>query len=316
VDVADRGADPEADAVLTIDAMEHLIATWIVACWQNRRLGEHAPCWDPAGDHSPNTLFAAAMGQGGFAMAIPEPELFYQLLPAHFVKIHAQRGVKIRGLWYDGPALDAYRNEPSDRGGRHKGRWVIHHDPRDARTVFFQDPLTHAWHPLRWSGLPPQGQVPSFSDARVDDLLRAARQAGLKPRSDTELLPLLLRLIGAHIPVQEWPTRLTKTQRTEHAREATQANAAACDRPTASSEAPRPEEEGKVVALAWPQRARQAEHAVDAERRSRRESAVPSRPHPAPLMREALRRHSMLRVPDDVPEQEQIPADGTDREQA
>ena len=31
VDVADRGADPESDAVLTIDKMEHLIATWIVA---------------------------------------------------------------------------------------------------------------------------------------------------------------------------------------------------------------------------------------------------------------------------------------------
>jgi len=27
-------------------------------------------------------LFAAAMGQGGFAMQIPQPELFYQLLPA------------------------------------------------------------------------------------------------------------------------------------------------------------------------------------------------------------------------------------------
>lgn len=30
VDTADRGADPESDAMLTIDEMEHLIATWIV----------------------------------------------------------------------------------------------------------------------------------------------------------------------------------------------------------------------------------------------------------------------------------------------
>jgi hypothetical protein len=83
VDVADRGVDPEADATLTIDEMEHLIATWIVRIWQNRRLGEHAPCWDPGGDHSPNTLFAAAIGQCGFAVEIPAPELYYQLLPAH-----------------------------------------------------------------------------------------------------------------------------------------------------------------------------------------------------------------------------------------
>lgn len=70
---------------------------WVVAAWQNRRLGEYAPCRDPVGDHGPNTLFAAAMVQGGFAMQIPQPELFYQLLPAQFVKIHGQRGTKILG---------------------------------------------------------------------------------------------------------------------------------------------------------------------------------------------------------------------------
>ena len=31
VDIADRGADPAADAVLTVDEMEYLIATWIVS---------------------------------------------------------------------------------------------------------------------------------------------------------------------------------------------------------------------------------------------------------------------------------------------
>jgi hypothetical protein len=61
IDVADRGADPEGDAVLTIAAMEHLLATWIVKVWQNRVFGEYAPAWDPGGEHSPNTLFAAAM---------------------------------------------------------------------------------------------------------------------------------------------------------------------------------------------------------------------------------------------------------------
>ena len=160
VDVADRGADPEADAVLTIDEMEHLIATWIVAIWQNRRLGEHAPCWDPAGDHSPNTLLAAAMGQGGFAMQIPAPELFYELLPASFVKIHGQRGVKVRGLWYDGPALDPYRDEPSSRSGQHRGRWAIHRDPRDARTVFFQDPATHRGSRCAGAGSRRKGRCP------------------------------------------------------------------------------------------------------------------------------------------------------------
>jgi hypothetical protein len=119
VDVADRGADPEGDAVLTITEMEHLIATWVVAVWQNRRLGGHAPAWGPGEEHSPNTLIAAAMEQGGFALQVPRPELYYELLPAHFVDIPDRRGVKIGGLWYDGPAIAPYRGKPSGRGGRH-----------------------------------------------------------------------------------------------------------------------------------------------------------------------------------------------------
>ena len=71
VDVADRGADPEADAVLTMNEMERLIAEWVVRVWQNRVLGEHAPAWGPGEEHSPNTLFAAAMNQGGFALQVP-----------------------------------------------------------------------------------------------------------------------------------------------------------------------------------------------------------------------------------------------------
>ncbi|MGH3736540.1 MAG: hypothetical protein ACRDT6_13125, partial [Micromonosporaceae bacterium] len=231
VDVADRGVDPQADAVLTVAEMEHLIATWIVKVWQNRRLGEHAPCWDPGGEHSPNTLFAAAMAQGGFALQVPTPQLYYELLPAHHVAVHGRRGVKIRGLWYDGAALDAYRDGPSGRGGRHKGKWVIRRDPRDARFVFFQDPATHDWHTLRWTGLPADGEVPSFSDARVRELLTEVRRAGLSPRSDAELLPVLLTLLGGHAPVEEWPTQLTKQQRAGHAREAEQAAAAGADRP-------------------------------------------------------------------------------------
>jgi len=231
------------------------------------------------------------------------------------VKIHGQRGVKVRGLWYDGPALDPCRDEPSRRSGQYPGRWVVHRDPRDARMVFFQDPAAHAWHPLRWTGLPPEGEVPSFSDARVRDLLRAARQAGLKPRSDTELLPLLLRLLGAHIPVDSWPTRMTRAQRTEHARDSTQAGAASADRP-ASAGSPAPAPQADVVPLRWPGRARDAGHAVDAERRRRREAAVPARPEPAPLMRDALRHRSVLRIPDEDPGDEQDTQPGAGQGQA
>jgi hypothetical protein len=32
------------------------------------------------------------MAQGGFSLEIPRPELYYELLPAHHVKIHRARG--------------------------------------------------------------------------------------------------------------------------------------------------------------------------------------------------------------------------------
>jgi hypothetical protein len=326
IDTADRGEDPEADAVLTLAQAEHLIAAWVVKVWQNRELGEYAPAWDPGTRHSPNTLFAAAMSQGGFALQIPAPELYYELLPVHLVKIHGRRGVKIRGLWYDGPALDPYRSGPSAQGGAARGKWKIRREPRDRRCTFFCDPVTHDWHTLRWTGLPPEGEVPSFSDIRADDLLRAARAAGLAPRSDAELLPLLLDLVGGLIPVDAWPTQMSRQQRTAHARESAQA---AADRPAsavpAAAQAQRPASQAKdndteatVVAMRGRDRAGDTRNAVDAERRRRRESAVPSRPEPAPLMREALRRASTLRIPGEPGEDpgERGTAAGVDQEQA
>jgi len=45
VDIADRGAAPAADAVLTVDEMEHLIATWIVSVFTDRT--SECPCRSP-----------------------------------------------------------------------------------------------------------------------------------------------------------------------------------------------------------------------------------------------------------------------------
>ena len=60
---------------------------------------------------------------------------------------------------------------------------MIRRDRRDRRSVFFQDPAAPTWHELRWTGLPPEGEVPaSFDDARVTELLREARAAGLSPQ--------------------------------------------------------------------------------------------------------------------------------------
>ncbi len=176
---------------------------------------------------------------------------------------------------------------------------------------------------LRWTGLPPEGEVPSFSDIRADDLLRAARAAGLRPRSDTELLPLLLDLIGGLIPVDAWPTQMSRQQRTAHARESAQAGQAAadCPAPAAPAAGQARQDHGNdgadatAMPMRWRDQARDAASAVDAERRRRRELAAGSRPEPAPLMRDAVRRGSVLRVPDDDPGRQQGTAAGPGKEQ-
>ena len=138
----------------------------------------------------------------------------------------------LAGLWYDGPALKPYKGERSTRGGQRQGQWIIHREPRDRRTVFFQDPGTHQWHSLRWTGLPADDTVPAFGDKRVAELLRTVKAAGLRPRTDRELLPELLALMNKARPVSQWAGQLTKSERVEIAREREQALAAAADRPS------------------------------------------------------------------------------------
>lgn len=295
IDAADAGADPQGDAALTIEQMERQIATWTVGIWQNRRLGEYAPHWDPGGQHSPNSLIAAAFEQGGFAMQIPSPDLYYKILPRHAVKrIDPRRGVKIRGLYYDGAALDPYRGQGSSRGGQHRTKWIVHHEPRDRRSVFFQDPLTHQFHELRWTGLPPAGIVPAFGDKRVTELLTHVKKAGLRPRTDAELLPTLLKLMQAVAPVGRWPARLTKAQRVEIGRERARGQAAATDRPTAQhrpAEPPAPQEAADELQA----------------RRAQREAAVTGRlQRPARLGEEARRRNLLL-----LPEEADQPPGGS-----
>jgi hypothetical protein len=248
--------------------------------WQNRGLDQYAPAWDPSGRHSPNILFAAAAARDGICLEIPRPSLYYELLPAHLVKIDRRRGVKVGGLWYggDSPALAPHRGQPSGRSGKHRDKWAINRDPRDCREVFFED--DGSWHALRWNGLPPGDDVPAFSDARVRDVLREAARTGLKPRDDRELLPVLLELVAARTPVDAWPTQMTKQQRIEHARELARARAAAADRMPASH--------GSLRALpptAQPaELAQQTRRAVTTDRHRRREAAVPDQPKSPPLL--------------------------------
>ena len=140
--------------------------------------------------------------------------------------------MKIGGLWY-GKASHELRDcqGPSGRGGKHKDKWVVRADRRDRRQVFLQDPGDPSrWLVLRWNGLPPEGEVPAFSDKTAEELLAAARKHGLSPRSDDELLPVLLQMLGGVAPVGQWVTQMGKKEKKSRARQAAQGDQAAADR--------------------------------------------------------------------------------------
>ena len=56
---------------------------------------------------------------------------------------------------------------------------------------------------------------------------------------------------------------------------------------------------GTVVPLRWPEQASSARDAIDAERRRRREQAVPRRPDPPGTLGDRLRSTSLLALPDE-----------------
>jgi hypothetical protein len=121
---------------------------------------------------------------------------------------------------------------------------------------------------------------------------------------------VLLDLIGAHIPVQAWPTQLSKSDRTAHAREATQADAAEADRPPAAATSPdRHDRTGTGSSSAaggqgWPQRAAAARQAVDGDRAGRRREAMAAQQVHAPArLGDGFRRGNLFLLPDE-------PADG------
>ena len=119
------------------------------------------------------------------------------------------------------------------------------------------------------------------------------RCAGLSPQSDDDLLPVLLRLLGGAAPVSRWPSQAGKKERKARARETAQAGQAARDR---NGPEP-PGGEGSVVPLRWPEQESQARDAVAAERRRRREKAVPQRPGPPGTLGDRLRSTSLLALP-------------------
>ncbi len=156
-DVWSRGERIEDKAMYFVEEIEALFAEWVVRYYQNRPHEGLCMPGAPKREISPNDMYEYGLATAGFLCVPPNPDLYYQLLPIAWRKI-LHDGVRVKGLRYDGDALNEYRNRDSSYGAKRKGKHPLRYDPRDYSRVFFQDPHDQEWHELEWVDAPPNAR--------------------------------------------------------------------------------------------------------------------------------------------------------------
>lgn len=150
-DVFSRGERIEEEAFYFVDELNEILMAWVADVYQRcQHDGLHLTC-RPEIALSPNEMYEEGLARAGFVQIAPDANLYYELLPTEFRNIH-HYGVELRGLRYDGDAIDTYRGQQSPYGGTYGGKWPFRYDPRDRSKIFFCDPATGDWHELHWIG--------------------------------------------------------------------------------------------------------------------------------------------------------------------
>ncbi|WNV74454.1 transposase [Geodermatophilus sp. DSM 44513] len=204
-DASERGSNVDAQVKYDAQDIEDLASWWAVRIWQNHELSDARPDWCPEGTFSPNTLYEYGLAQTGVALRAMSSNDYYALLPTVHVRVRS-RGVKVRGLYYDGEALNdpTVRNEPSPYGGRHKNLWTVRYDQRDLRRVFFLD-RNGVYQPLTWVGA--SRHTPCFNDRHAAALTSLRTKRGISVLDQEALAEILLtEILAVHEPVADWPT--------------------------------------------------------------------------------------------------------------
>ena len=209
-DVAGRGKRPEDEAVYFVSEIEDLTYEWLALHYQRAPSEGNRLACDPRRDLSPNEIFDEGVARAGFVHVPPMADLYYTLLPRRARKV-SQRGVKLFGLWFDGPALEPYRPKVARAERPRDDRHLIRFDPRDLRHVWFRHPDTGEFASLDWRGL--ETAATPFGDLELawckanllaDSGLRAS-EAELE-----EVLCRFLRRYAADAPAKRAEIKLRK----------------------------------------------------------------------------------------------------------
>jgi transposase InsO family protein len=239
---AKNGRDSEKQARWTIAELEEFLAYYIVAIYQRTPHSALVAPWDAARRMTPNQAYAVAVTRCGWVAAPVADDLYYQLLPLKWVKIHPY-GVNLNYRVHDDKILREYENaspeyvSPLTSRGRRAGiqhgqrkkkskTLPVHYDPRDLRYAYFYAWNHHAWYGLPWVDAP--DDIQPITDTYYRTLRRYMRDNKLNYKSSKAIADALSTLQRAMDAKENWTARSRREQSVlaERAREAARDRAA------------------------------------------------------------------------------------------
>lgn len=198
-DVYSRGEHPEDEAIFYIDQLEDIIRRWVAEIYHRR---PHSSLIDPRVPGlkmSPAEMFVHGVERAGFIEAPRDPDLAFEFLRP-IKRMISDQGVQNGGRFYNGDALNPYRNTESEHVGTARRKWYIHVDPDDITRVYFRDPADGKWHTLRWT------KAPDLDMPLSEDAMQYARQLAVaKGRSDDPAIALSVLLEHWNIGLGDSP---------------------------------------------------------------------------------------------------------------
>lgn len=173
-DVASRGDKVEHHALYFVSELEQIIREWVGTMYHHTKHHGLSLPEVPGMQLTPAEAFEIGLTRTGGLLIPRDPDLAFWFLDVHWRTIQ-HYGVEVRGLRYDGPVLNLYRNQRSHYGGPNAGKWPIYVDVHDVRRVWFQNPTDGLFEPLEWEHAPGLNQP--FSREAVEYAKRVAMRS-------------------------------------------------------------------------------------------------------------------------------------------
>lgn len=253
-DATERGSNTEEQARWTVQELQEFLDYYVVAIYQRTpHAGLPSPL-DPSKCFTPNEAYIAGVERYGWVAAPIPDDLYYELLPIHWVTVH-RYGINLEYRVHDDPILREYGAEPSiyhppftshgrreggNLGQRKKGNLIpVHVDQRDLLHAYFFAWKHHAWYALRWVKAP--DELEPFTETHYRQVRAMMRRHGHDHTDQEQIAQALIALQNEMDAPENWlsitPRQRSKMSERTRAAKRDQAAAAALGNSRESSPA-------------------------------------------------------------------------------